>query len=361
MKELLELYQKTRYLYEKYYDIHFCSEDEIADVISFIDLYWQKGHILTKSRELLEWQHHDKLNNRYNFVVARNKKDGEIHAIIGFILSSIYDHRIETPIRWGAIWKVRNDVAIKGLGLALKGYLEEMLPVPYIGGVGLSNDSKKIDTKLGEKMGKLEQYYIANPNLKEFKLIDNPKFPQDISSNGSKQVICLDEAEFQSAASGLKEFIVPYKSIEYYRNRYYQHPVYKYKVLGIKNNDEMEAIIVYRVTAGMDRKNIFFVDYFGKENAMEGMYVNFLSILEQENAECISFPVSGISDRKMREAGFLNKNDTNTILPVYYEPFERRNVELDYHFWPVDNKNIIIVKGDADQDRPNRLPEVYYG
>lgn len=358
MNELLALYNKTKYLYQKYYDIHFCAENEIEDLVEFIDTYWQKGHILTKSRELLKWQHYDCRNRRYNFVVARNKKDGEIHALLGFILSSIYDCKIKTPIRWGAIWKVRNDVAIKGLGLALKGYLEEELPVHYIGGVGLSQYSKAIDTKLGEQMGKLEQYYIANPRLSGYELIANPQFTSDVSSDGDSWLVQLDEETFRKQAVGLKGCIVPYKSIEYYVNRYYRHPIYKYKILGIYVDNIPEAIIVCRVTVANDRRNIFFVDYFGKEGALKGMYNAFLELLKQEDAECISFPVSGMSDSELREAGFMHRDDTNTILPVYYEPFERCNVELDYHFWSKEGEKVIIVKGDADQDRPNRLPEV---
>lgn len=361
LQDLLEIYNKTKKIFEKSYDIHFCKINEIEDVIEFIDTYWQKSHILTKSKELLDWQHYDKINNRYNFVIARFKKDNQIHGIIGFILSSIYDASIETPIRWGAIWKVRDDVAVKGLGLALKGYMEEHIPVEYIGGVGLSEYSKTIDTKLGEKMGKLTQYYIANPDCQEYELICNPKFPNldnitiDCKINFQK----INEDEFDMAIRELSGYLMPYKSAEYYKNRYYRHPIYKYYFVTVQKDTKKEAIFVYRKCSANNRNCIFIVDYIGDENGLMGAYNEFLRLLKEENAEHISFPCSGLNNEKMSSVGFFTREGSETILPVYFEPFVRKNVDLDYHFWTSENFNSeLIVKGDADQDRPNVIPEI---
>ncbi len=334
MKDLLEAYRKTKYLYDKYYDIHICAVEELDDLIRFIDKYWQKGHILTISKELMDWQHFDKENNRYNFIVARYKKDNEIHGILGFILSSVYDKDIQNPIRWGVIWKIRDDVAIKGLGVALKGRLEELVPVHYIGGVGLSEYSRKIDTKLGERMGKLKQYYIANPKIKEYKLIAEPYIPDNIVINKEKSFRRLDIKGFKDSVCELKNFIMPYKSALYYINRYFYHPIYKYQIVGIVGNTgHYEGVLVYRTTSADGSNNIFIVDFFGKEGAFRGIYGEFLKLMEEEEAECISFPCDGLSEENLLEAGFLCRDTESMILPVYYEPFEQSNVELDFHFW----------------------------
>lgn len=360
MQGLIDTYNRTKYLYEKYYDIHICKIEEIDEVISFIDNYWQKNHILTESKKLLDWQHYDEKNSRYNFVIAKSRKTGEIHGLIGFILSSIYDNEIKTPIRWGAIWKIREDVAVKGLGLALKGYMEIMVPVQYIGGVGLSKYSKAIDTKLGEKMGKLSQYYIANPDIKEFELIGNPEFPDTVSMelDKKKHFLTLSEKEFCETAYSIEKYIMPYKSIKYYVNRYYRHPIYDYGFIGICDDTGMIAVFVYRKCMVGSCAGIFIVDYIGSPVAIAGCYNLFLNFLRNENAEHISFPCSGMQDIWLRQAGFKLREDSDVVLPVYYEPFVRSNVDLDYHFWTNnDFSDEIIVKGDADQDRPNRLPE----
>ena len=44
------------------------------------------------------------------------------------------------------------------------------------------------------------------------------------------------------------------------------------------------------------------------------------------------------------------------VIPNYFEPFERRNVELDFVIYTdVSAFDFRFVKGDCDQDRPNEL------
>lgn len=360
MQDLIELFHRTESVYGKYYDVHICSPKEIDEVLSFIDKYWQKGHILTKSKELLDWQHFDKGNDRYNFVLAKHKQTGEIHGLIGFITSNIFDESIKTPIRWGAIWKVRNDVAIKGLGVYLKGYMEENVPSKYIGGVGLSNDSREIDTKLGERVGKLNQYYIVNPKMDTYSLVKNVKpvlfNPKSISGCGFTEI---NEKRFVEESMLFKEKIMPYKSVIYYVNRYFRHPIYKYKCALINNcYYENNEVFVYRVCNALGKRYIFIVDYIGNGEALRGAYNEFCQLLMRENAECICFPCEGIDDKLLMDGGFRRRDDTDVVLPIYFEPFVCQNIELDYHFWPNDQE-CVLVKGDADQDRPNMLPEDY--
>ena len=231
MQRLIDLYNRTRQLYEQEYDIHICRKDEIEQVISFIDIYWKKGHILTKSRELMDWQYYNKKEENYNFVIAISRKTREIHGLIGFIMSDTYDSLISTPIRWGAIWKIREDVALKGLGEFLKGYMEIHAPAPYIGGVGLSKYSKEIDTKLGERMGRLKQFYILNPTIGEYNLVGNAKpinYIGEIKRDYKSSFKRMDKNTFKLFAGNIAHKIVPYKSINYYINRYYEHPIYEY-------------------------------------------------------------------------------------------------------------------------------------
>lgn len=355
MKDLLKLYGVLKPTFEKIYNIHLCGVDELDELLGFIDEYWQKGHVLTKSKELLNWQHFDKNNQCYNFVIATTNDTGEIHGILGFILSSIYDYDITTPIRWGAIWKIREDVAVKGLGVMLKGFLEQKVPVNYIGGVGLSKYSKAIDKKLGERMGRLSQYYIANPYIKDYKLISNPLFQDNIPKNNKRLRYILEE-NFVEYAKKIENKIMPYKSVKYYINRYYRHPIYKYESIGIVENDEVIAILMIRKAYYKQDSCIFVVDFIGNGSELSGCYEQFLDLLQRNSAEYICFPCCGIKDSYMREAGFCLRDDSSVILPIYYEPFERKNVELDFHFW-TDSKfsDEIIVKGDSDQDRPNRI------
>ena len=96
------------------------------------------------------------------------------------------------------------------------------------------------------------------------------------------------------------------------------------------------------------------MDFIGKGVAFHGMYNQFVELLERERAECISFPCDGLKYEDLYKGGFRLRDESDIILPVYYEPFVKSNVELDYHFYPEElGKSLVIVKGDADQDRPN--------
>ena len=54
----------------------------------------------------------------------------------------------------------------------------------------------------------------------------------------------------------------------------------------------------------------------------------------------------------MVSAGFVqNRNDGQNIIPDYFEPFERRNVKLD--FFTDLKEPFCMFKGDGDQDRPS--------
>ncbi|MFD1178852.1 hypothetical protein ACFQ3W_21475 [Paenibacillus puldeungensis] len=352
-------YDAVRHLYEKSYEFRFCKINEIDKVEKFIDNYWQKGHIFTKSKELLDWQHLDVENERYNFVLAIHKKTGEIHALVGFIMSNLYDREIAKPIRWGAIWKIREDVGAKGLGIAVKWFFEQNASAPYIGGVGLSNDSKRINKKLGEKIGVLNHFYILNANRTHYKLIENCEnvfFPQ-VSSRQSKYFAEVLKDKFERFED-YYQWIPPFKSPKYYVNRYFNHPIYEYHFTEIRTVDEGGiACFVWRKAEHEGNSCIFIVDYIGNGKEMLGCYGEFQQLLISNNAEYISFYNYGFKEEYFYNAGFRNVKDSNIIVPMYFEPFVKKNVELDYHYYANDNEDNceILFKGDADQDRPNQI------
>jgi hypothetical protein len=360
--DLIRKYEKVRALYEAEYEFKFCGLEDIDRTLEFIDQHWQHNHILTRSRELLDWQHLDTKNRRYNFVLAIHRKTNEIHGLVGFIMSSIYDSGIESPIRWGAIWKIREDIGARGLGIGLKWFLYTHAEAPYLGGIGLSRYSREINTKLGEEVGKLNLYYMLNASRKAYRLVeqyDDVSFPcVDVTSAASFRQLTERDFAKEINAEYLKR-IPPYKSHLYYINRYFKHPIYKYYFTKITDESfQKEACFVWRFCEHQEDKCIVIVDYIGNGEELSGHYHDFQKLLITHNAEYISFFNLGIDDRYLIDAGFQDRKASNIIIPVYYEPFVMKNVELDYHYDTVDQTfvNPMIFKGDADQDRPNYIP-----
>jgi len=72
-------------------------------------------------------------------------------------------------------------------------------------------------------------------------------------------------------------------------------------------------------------------------------------ILVDKNYEYIDLVTSGLNEEIINGMGLELRND-ETVIPMYFEPFVRKNVDIWYQR---SNEHITIFKADGDQDRPN--------
>ncbi len=349
MDKMLELYSKE-------YDFHFCRIDEIEDVVDFIDKYWKKNHILVLSRALLDWQHLDRQRNRYNFSLARNRKSNEIHALLGFIPIGQFDPALQQYAFYGAIWKVREDVAPVGLGILVYHYAcKELLPY-FWGSIGISKEGcKNYVTTIGE----MEHYFLLNPQCEQFNIAQNVEKYRNFNLRNRDGWTChpLSLQQYKSLSVKLPLFINIYglKTKNYYINRYFLHPVYKYHFLAIKEGETVKAVVIYRKCAANNSTCLRIIDFIGKFNALEKISGSLISLLVEEKCEYIDFLVANADFASIERAGFINKKTTeNAVVPNWFEPFVQENKPLNYSFWCYDHGYLpILFKGDSDQDRPN--------
>lgn len=345
--------------YSEVYEIRFCNENEQMRLMEFIDQHWRKGHILSKSKELLDWQYLDKEKHRYNFILAIDKNTDEIHGILGFILTSLFDKEIKTPMRWGAVWKIREDIAVRGLGIAMKMYMYQNAKAPYAGGIGLSRFSRAINSKMGEEVGKMAHFYMINPDIEQYVLVDNVQNKDKVSTGYINKNIYFEECSNKDFMDGQEEFlcnIVAYKSKKYYIKRFFEHPFYKYHCIKVVDAEKKSRAAFFLRICNYNGANcIMIVDFLGKEEALAGSGNCFQKLLSDYNAEYISFYEYGLKDRYLLEARLKKREESKLVLPLYYEPFEGINVDIDFHYFNDNSvaKEMYFFKGDADQDRPN--------
>lgn len=345
--------------YTDRYDIRFCNENERISLMEFIDRYWRKNHILSQSQELLDWQYLNKDKHRYNFVLAICKSTNEIHGILGFISTSLFDSDIKTPMRWGTVWKIREDVASKGLGLALKLYMYQNAKSHYAGGIGLSRFSREINKKMGEEIGVMEHFYMVAPNIEYFLLADHVTEKDKKSCGIRNENVYLKEcskAEFENEKEEYLNYMLPYKSKLYYIKRYFEHPFYKYICIKlIDSQQKSRSALFFRVCEHEGANCIMITDFLGDEQALIGSEHCFRKLLDDYNAEYISFYETGLKDSSLFGAGFKKRKDSDIVLPFYFEPFERKNIDIDFHYYNDETveRKLYFFKGDADQDRPN--------
>jgi len=54
--------------------------------------------------------------------------------------------------------------------------------------------------------------------------------------------------------------------------------------------------------------------------------------------------------------GFLEKNNDHEVIPNYFEPFLKKNVNIRFAYKAKEH-NYAIFKADSDQDRPNKIKD----
>jgi hypothetical protein len=341
--------------------VDLCSLDDYGELAGFIRDYWSTSHVLARSQALMDWQHRDEANQRYNFIAARDGKEG-IVGILGFILASRYDPALaaDADTLWLTTWKVRPDFA-HGLGLVLLRKLDSMLAPKWIGTVGLNPATRGIYQALGYHVGKLARHYMLNDTITEFGLATVPSGSRNnrgLSSGASFKE--LDRASFFAASRDYDldaSTQVPRKTTTYIYSRYLSHPFYRYRAFLIVDGPHA-GICVLRECSHEGARAVRVVDYLGAPAALTGSGSGFRQTLLETGAEFIDFFCSGLGP-ELAAAGFLELPATDApglILPGYFEPFERSNVELPYSLRGPEGLRI-ICKGDADQDRPNLLQE----
>lgn len=347
-------------LYTDRYEFRFCEENERTRLMEFIHCFWRQNHVLSQSGALLDWQYLDTEKHRYNFILAVEKVTDEIHGILGFVQTSFFDPEIRTPMRWGTVWKIRENVASRGLGLAMKLYMYQSVKAPYMGGIGLSRFSYEINRKMGEEVGVMEHFYMVNSRFTKFVLadhVDGSSRPHGFENSK----ICFEECQQTDFLNSQEEYLahlLPYKSKIYYVKRFFEHPFYLYHCIKIVGTDKKSrAAFFIRICEHEDARCIMIVDFLGEEEALAGTGYCFQKLLQEYHAEYISFYEYGLEDKYLYQAGFKKRKESRIVLPLYYEPFERVNVDIDFHYYNDESvtRKLYFFKGDADQDRPNIL------
>ncbi|MDP8263028.1 MAG: hypothetical protein P9M13_06975 [Candidatus Ancaeobacter aquaticus] len=344
------------------YSIHICLETELLELQRFIKDHWKSNHALTTSKKLMDWQHYDEENQLYNFVIAKHLKTNEIHGILGFIPTCHFDKSIQNIDLWLAIWMIRDDIKHSGLGLLLLSFLASNKQPCSISAFGLNPRVIRIYKYMGYKVGILNHWYLVNKQITDFYLIGNfhGQYHSGLTMENEKKLIQYRKSDFLQLSGEFKNFIpntqIPEKSLGYLYHRYYCHPIYNYHVYGIKSQGSIVGILVFRLSSHDSYHALRIVDYFGNAEGLFGMFGEFQRLLQHYNAEYIDFYNIGIKEINLTTSGFIKRDSTSeVIIPNYFEPFEKKNIDLDYAYKCDNDFNFCIFKGDSDQDRPNLI------
>lgn len=328
------------------YKIRYATKEDIPAIKIFIDQNWKKNHILVREDGFFEWQY---TSNKLDYVLGTDE-NGAIQGMLGFIS---YDDNDERDIAT-SMWKANPGTGFLGIKLLM--FILENEPHRTLFSPGINvKTSGGIYKRMNISMGKMNQWYrlrkldsysiakVEDTNIPNYDLKENTNAVEYSTFND-----LLNDFYFEKHVS--KES-VPYKSLTYIKHRYFEHPSYHYLVYGIKTDGiETDAVVIMRIQGCNGSKVLRFVDCIGNIESIGGMTKIIDEMLAQFDAEYIDMYEKGVSAELLINAGWRRLDQTSNIIPNYFSPFEQCNVDVNYC---TTDENIVLFKGDGDQDRPN--------
>lgn len=139
------------------------------------------------------------------------------------------------------------------------------------------------------------------------------------------------------------------KTRGFLERRYLNHPKYQYKVFGCVENIgigvvrpvSLSGFIIWRV-----------VDWVGPASGFYSFCRGLIDLAEENGVAVVDVYASGVAVDKVAQAGFsLLENDSDVVIPNYFEPLVMRNIAISYVTDRSDEP--FFMRGDGDQDRPS--------
>ncbi len=336
-------------------EIGFCEADEIGAVQTFLRDHWSADHVLVHDRALMDWQHWNARENRYDIVLGR-EPDGTIAAMLGVIDTRGYDaHAKDGGTLWLTTWMVRPDIKAGALGLRLVKHLEKTVPHGMIGTVGNNAATEPLYRALGYATGTLDRYGIVNPARAEPLVQGAAQYrPASANTNATIRVLTDDWLDTPAATHLFDTPRVPARSAAYIHARYTAHPTYTYELLGIETHARIAALAVARVCEADGATALRIVDYIGEDATLPAAGDALAAYIAAHGHAYADFYVAGIPAGAFAASAWTPiPQDGPLALPNYFEPFTPGNVTIRYAVRQRHEGPLRLVKADCDQDRPN--------
>ena len=325
--------------------------NDTDEIMEFIDREWEKNHILSKNKDFFLYEYSNK--DALNFVIS--KSEDKINGILGFLKSA----SDKNSTVWTTMWKVSKSNGSPILGLRMLNYLQSQ-GYKSVMSNGINAVTEEIYSYLGFHVGELGHYYIPNQTLKTYRIAKFNKVKLDISStyeapeNLIFKQVTIQELEH---SFGFARFLnkTPNKDFEYFKKRFFEHPIYNYEVYGVFKGTEILSLLAVRLARYGASSCLRIVDFYGQEETMGTHALNLCNKMFSEGHEYIDILTFGLPDHLLKKAGFkrLDHSQIEIIVPNFFEPFVQKNMRVRFFSNIKNLADLRIYKADGDQDRPS--------
>jgi hypothetical protein len=342
-------------------DLHLCRPDEVGLLTRFLHEHWAADHVLSWHRPLLDFQHGSA--SGYNFVLARRTIDGELLAVLGFITTALYDPALaDRNTVWLALWKVRPDAGVAGLGLLLLQFLEANVPHVAMAVAGIGNPAHfAMYRAFGYRTGDYQQHYLRNrrmdrPQLATFSADPAPAAP----ASGDAELEALSEDNFLAATAALdlgeRVDQAPAKTAGYFFARFFHHPVYRYDVHLVRRARRPVGLLVTRQASHAGHHALRIVDFLGSKAVLAELGPALDRLLGRIGCEYVDLWSYGVDPEVLARAGFARVDPAGpVVVPNFFEPFVAKNGVIRCAFKGAAGLSFVFFRADGDQDRPNQI------
>ena len=319
---------------------------DIPALVEFIRAEWKSDHVFVQSPSFFQYQYEDEFGN-LNFFVSRDSNH-DLTGILGFMN---YGSNPTGGDIFLSLWKVKA-TGDPTLGLKLLERLKSDLSPRGLYCTGINKNTFGIYKYLGYRTGSLHRYALLNPDIADRKII---QAPAAISTRPIKSDCRFRELTNQNEILNLLETTSPgnhpKKSSLFFKKRFLNHPVYSYR-FWLLEPQASQLLVVTREISALGRKALRLVDLQGDHSHLPRLAPHLLTLMKNNGYEYTELTFEGLSTSLVEESGFIEAKD-ETIMPGYFEPFERKNVDI--HYFSARSEGFTLFLGDGDQDRPNQI------
>lgn len=336
-------------------DIRRCRSDEVGAVMDFIGAHWRAGHVLATSRALMDWQHGDGPDG-YTYLCAW--RGGELAGVLGYIPSRRYDPALAGDnILWLALWKVREDSGVTGLGLRMLDSLARLEPNAGIAVNGINPAHPPMYRAMRWQVGELRQFYAVDPTAPQTLIAAPRGFALPVLGGGDATVTDVDSDRLSAMDPTRFAAAVPRKTPMHFVGRFLGHPFYRYRVAVVEAPGGGPALIAFRLAEHAGGRALRIVDFLGDAATFARAGHALLGLVRAHGAQYADFCQFGLPDDALAGAGLAPAEPDGAVLvPTYFEPFVAKTGRIFCAIKPREAGRVVICRADGDQDRPNLLP-----
>ena len=331
--------------------IRFANLNDIEGIMTFIKKYWNNTHILANNIELFKYQYVS--DETVNFALAINNVTGAIEGINGFIPYS----KERDQYAAYALWKTIK-TANPALGIEIMQFIKQNTNFKMFFSNGINEKTINLHKFLGYHVDVLKHYYRLNniDNYNIAKIVDKRILPVSNKREYSLKQIDGFSAFMNTVSLNYANNFIPHKDLWYLERRFFNHPIYKYKVYAIIDSSDLktETFLFMREEKTESGIILRIVDFIGNIEKLSHISYEIQKLIDSYNYEYIDFYCYGISNDIMESAGFIYKGSTDkNIIPNYFEPFVQENINIIFFSEHIDR--LCLFKADGDQDRPSLI------